>query len=205
MTHTDPKAEFGAFAVALAAYMNSETADYSVTPEEFYQRLTGSLIDDSAEEFLALIRSALDSVRAGKTTEEFIVSQGWRKGISGYVYQTVPAVIHAWFRHPNDFREGILEIIRCGGDTDTTAAILGGILGARTGKTGIPQDLLDRLIEWPRSAAWMERVGERLADCMEHGTSGQPLHLFVPGVLLRNILFLVVVLLHGFRRLLPPY
>jgi hypothetical protein len=28
---------------------------------------------------------------------------------------------------------------------------------------------------------------------------------FWPGLLPRNLLFLLVVLLHGFRRLLPPY
>lgn len=27
----------------------------------------------------------------------------------------------------------------------------------------------------------------------------------VPGLLLRNTVFLAIVLLHGFRRLLPPY
>jgi hypothetical protein len=32
-----------------------------------------------------------------------------------------------------------------------------------------------------------------------------PLFLFWPGVIPRNMLFLLIVLLHGFRRLLPPY
>jgi len=32
-----------------------------------------------------------------------------------------------------------------------------------------------------------------------------PVRYFWPGLIPRNILFLVVVLLHGFRRLAPPY
>lgn len=32
-----------------------------------------------------------------------------------------------------------------------------------------------------------------------------PVPLFWPGLLLRNLIFLVIVLAHGFRRLLPPY
>ncbi|MCP4809501.1 MAG: ADP-ribosylglycohydrolase family protein, partial [Proteobacteria bacterium] len=48
----------------------------------------------------------------------------------GYVYHTVPAVIHAWMAYPEDFRNALLDIIGCGGDTDTTGAILGAIVGA---------------------------------------------------------------------------
>ena len=40
-----------------------------------------------------------------------------------------------------DVRDAWL-IQRCGGDTDTTAAILGSILGAASGKDGIPSSFL---------------------------------------------------------------
>jgi ADP-ribosylglycohydrolase len=33
-----------------------------------------------------------------------------------------------------DYETAILDIIRCGGDTDTTAAIVGGIIAARVGR-----------------------------------------------------------------------
>ena len=46
---------------------------------------------------------------------------------SGYVCHMVPIVLQTWLRHKEDFRGGVTEIIRCGGDTDTTAAILGAI------------------------------------------------------------------------------
>lgn len=37
------------------------------------------------------------------------------------------------------------------------------------------------------------------------GASEDAVRYFWPGLLPRNLLFLVVVLLHGFRRLLPPF
>jgi len=110
-----------------------------------------------------------------------------------------------WLQHQEDFRAAVLDVVRCGGDTDTTAAILGGIVGARVGKRGIPQGWLDGLMEWPRTVAWMEALGRRLARASSQGDRQRALSLPLSGLPLRNLFFLIVVLLHGFRRLLPPY
>jgi len=96
-------------------------------------------------------------------------------------------------------------MIRLGGDTDTTAAIVGAITGARVGKAGIPQPWLDDLWEWPRTVAWMEALGERLAARCEGAASRGEMPLNPLEVLARNIAFMLIVLAHGFRRLLPPY
>lgn len=90
-------------------------------------------------------------------------------------------------------------------DTDTTAAIVGGIVGAAVGRNGIPPEWLDRLLEWPRTVAWMERLGRQLHDTIRSGVRARPLRLPVLGLLARNVLFLIVVLCHGFRRLGLPY
>lgn len=44
-----------------------------------------------------------------------------------------------------DFETGITEVIKLGGDTDTNAAIAGGLLGARFGIEGIPERWLNGL------------------------------------------------------------
>ena len=93
-------------------------------------------------------------------------------------------------------------VIECGGDTDSTGAIVGGIVGAAVGKEGIPAPWLERLCEWPRSVGWMEQLGEQLGSSLE---SAPPRRLPGFAVLLRNFFFLAVVLFHGFRRLVPPY
>jgi ADP-ribosylglycohydrolase len=203
ITHTDPKADDGAFAVALAVH----TAGSGEQPDvvKFTANLRRCLTDAASEEFLALVDRVIASVGSREATEAFAASMGWGKGVSGYIYHTVPVVLHAWLSHPCDFRAAVTSVIRCGGDTDTTAAIVGGIVGSTVGKEGIPKEWLDRLAERPRSVAWMERLGEELASARAAGVSRHPPRLaFVP-LILRNLLFIAVVLGHGFRRLLPPY
>ncbi len=199
ITHSDPKAYWGALAVALAASGNC-TAE-TIDGEEYYGRLAELLPAQEASEFLSLIRLALISCRAKQGTREFAMSIGLERGVSGYVLHTVPLVIHAWLSSPDDFRTGLQNIIACGGDADTTGAILGGILGCRVGKVGIPAEWLETLWEWPRSVAWMEHLGRQLAN--RDVVVAPKLPVF--GILLRNVVFVCVILAHGFRRLFPPY
>ena len=201
LTHTDIKAEYGALAVALAAYLSSQ--QLLISPQSYYQKLE-ILIGYEQVEFLSLIKQACDSAEFAETTQSFAAKIGLSKGISGYIYHTVPVVIQAWLKYQRDYQTAILEIVRCGGDTDTTAAILGGIVGAAVGKEGIPQVWLDNLWEYPRNLKWMESLGSRLAESQQD-TKQSPLQLPVYKVFLRNIFFLAIVIFHGFKRLFPPY
>jgi ADP-ribosylglycohydrolase len=203
LTHTDPKAEYGAYAVALAAWMARHGS--VISGSAYLQNLSISL-DGEGAELIALVSHAADSVANGQSTEAFAEALGLKKGVSGYVYHTVPVAIHAWLAHPRDYRAAVSAVVRCGGDTDTTAAIVGGILGSALGKEGIPSAWLGGLMEWPRSMSWMERLGDQLERSVAAlPTPARPLGLPALAVLLRNLLFLVIVLVHGFRRLLPPY
>jgi ADP-ribosylglycohydrolase len=121
--------------------------------------------------------------------------------VSGYIYHTVPVALHAWFRHGRDLRAALPDVVACGGDADTVAAIAGGVMGAGAGKEGIPPEWLARLWEWPRSVGWMERLGRALCEAGRR----RPLPLFWPGLVPRNLFFLVVVIVHVLRRWLPPY
>src|SRR5205823_1644411 len=72
----------------------------------------------------------------------------------------------------------------------------------------IPPGWLDGLLEWPRSVRWMRALAARLAGQFPgHGPGRHrgALPLFWPGLLPRNLLFLLLVLGHAFRRALPPY
>lgn len=200
ITHTDPKAEHGALAVALAAYLSAHDA----TPDVYLSSLT-ALLGDDGHELLVLVEKAAASASAGQSTESFAMEIGQGTGVSGYIYATVPVVLHAWFRSPRDYRAAVSAVIACGGDTDTTAAIAGAIVGAGVGLAGIPNEWTRGLMERPRSVAWMERLGERLAQVVNDGIARRPLPVCLPCVLARNVFFLIIVLLHGFRRLLPPY
>jgi len=47
--------------------------------------------------------------------------------------------------HPDDFRAGVLAAVNHGGDSDSTGAVAGNILGAKLGKTAVPSEWISGL------------------------------------------------------------
>ena len=203
VTHTDPKAYHGAIAVALAAMLGRQ--NQHVKGDQFLQ-LYSATVTDAHDELLPKLKQAVDSVRQGETVLEFAAELGCHQKVSGYVLETVPMAIHAWLSHQRDYRSAVTSIIACGGDADTTAAIVGGIVGATVGANQIPEKWRANVIEWPRTLSWIRRLGHRLATAEKEPTAQKkPPRLSVSAVLIRNVIFLLIVLVHGFKRLLPPY
>jgi ADP-ribosyl-[dinitrogen reductase] hydrolase len=203
LTHSDPKAEYGAQAIALAAWMTSRTDDNLMAGD--VERTLREYLPAEAGEFLFLIHGVIESLSRGESTAAYAASNGLVKGITGYTYHTVPAVLHCWLRHQDDFEGALIEIIRCGGDTDTTAAILGAIVGAHVGEEGIPRSWLDRILDWPCSLTYLKKLARELF-LMSQGKEDAPAsQVPFPASPVRNFFFMLLVLLHGFRRLLPPY
>ena len=202
ITHRDDRAEHGALTVAIAAHL-SATRAAPLMAEEFVQAMAARLPPDSAT--MASIRGVAASLASGEPAAAFVAGLGSKNGVSGYMLHTQPAVLHVWLRHQDDFIGGVVEMIRLGGDSDSTAAILGGILGARVGREGIPPHLLTNLRDWPRSTRMIEKVAQRLAHARLAKTRMREVRSFVFAAPLRNLFFLALVLAHGFRRLLPPY
>lgn len=203
LTHRDPKAECGALAIALAAKCSMLEQNFDIFIADL-NRLTQEH-GQAANELLNIVIKIRDSVNQEETTELFVQNLGCAKGVSGYVYHSVPAVLHAWQSYPHDFALAIKTIIRCGGDTDTMAAMLGGIIGAHVGKQGIPQPWLDNLVEWPRSVSWIETLASKAVNGVQSGNTIKAHSLSLIGLAARNAGFMLLILTHGFRRLLPPY
>jgi ADP-ribosyl-[dinitrogen reductase] hydrolase len=207
ITHTDPKAESGAKLVALAAHHGAACGPKNVRTDSFLQDARAAFpeIDDGLWQLLA---KGDDHLKRNASAAEFADAIGLQSGVTGYINHTIPVALYCWLRSPGDFRQAVEEVIALGGDTDTTAAIVGSLVGATVGFDNLPADLLGGLWEWPRSVFWMRRLAERLARQFPAEGNSQPqrpLRLFWPGLLVRNLVFLLVVLIHGFRRLLPPY
>lgn len=201
VTHTDPKAYEGALAAALAAQRGARCGG-ELSPDSFLDDLRAEL---EGEELRKLLDQVGEHLARGAAPEEFAAAIGQAKGISGYVNHTLPAVLFCWLRSPEDFRQALTDLIRLGGDSDTTGAILGGIAGAGVGSEGIPSQWIEGIGEWPRSVPWLRRLAGRLHETYATSSRPGPLPLFWPAIPLRNLLFLSVVLGHGFRRILPPY
>jgi ADP-ribosyl-[dinitrogen reductase] hydrolase len=202
ITHTDPKAFHGALAVALAAHCAARAEP--VTPAKYLAELQVLLANEGAMEFVAVAQSAARSASAGEGVGEFARAIESRDGISGYMLHTVPCVLQVWFKHPDDFARGLREIVGAGGDTDTAGAIYGGIAGARAGKEGIPREWIEGIVEWPRSIGWIERLAVALVQSRTGGSARCPGYV-VAAMPVRNLVFMLIVLAHGFRRLAPPY
>jgi len=203
LTHTDPRAEAGALAVAVAAHVAYRHGHGDDLPDVYLRTLEAYLPGGDA--LLPLIRRAVESVQSGETTESFAAAIGAGNGVSGYVLQTVPVSLHAWLCFPLDLERAVLAAVQCGGDADTTGAIVGAIVGAGVGLDGIPAEWLSALCERPRSVDWLTRLGAQLAAVQAGGPPQRPLGLPLLPLLARNLFFTAAVLAHGLRRLLPPY
>lgn len=198
LTHTDPGALTAAQAVAEVAAWSSRGHDEGTT-FSFDSLSTLS----SGLKWREIVR-ALECARAEKlSVTEFATRLGLEKGVTGYAFHTVPVALYAWWHHRGDYRATLSAVLDCGGDTDTVGAITGALAGADLGAASIPREWIDGIVEWPRSTSWLHRLAERLHAHAQAKRPASALPVFWPAILPRNLIFLVVVLTHGFARLLP--
>lgn len=59
-------------------------------------------------------------------------------GTGCFCMESVPFALATFLRHPTDFKTGVLEAVNAGGDTDSTASMVGAMIGANVGIEGIP-------------------------------------------------------------------
>jgi ADP-ribosyl-[dinitrogen reductase] hydrolase len=133
ITHTDPKAESAALAVAEAASCAASAGDRA----EFVENLHTLSADPS---WLRAVEQIRHHLSAGSTTQELACALGLERGVTGYAMHTVPVALYAWLRHPDDFAAALTSALDCGGDTDTVGAIVGGSPAPRAGRTGYRRD-----------------------------------------------------------------
>jgi len=205
LTHTDPRAEQGALAVALAASYGARQLPSDIDAKRFLLWLRECV---EGQELLRALTKIEEHLERESLPTVFADDLDLGKGVSGYINHTVPAALFCWLRSPNDFRRAVEDVVSLGGDTDTTGAIVGALAGATVGASRIPEEWISGLVDWPRSVHWMRRLASELAKQFPEESAGEshgPVGLFWPGILPRNLVFLVIVLLHGFRRMLPPY
>jgi len=195
LTHTDPKAETAALAVAL-------TASWSVNgfrPEEHLheiQELWISAGPDDAD-WIGLAQRIRQAYDSHLTIVEFAQELGLKKGVTGYAYHTVPVALYAWLRHYGDYRAGLEAVLNCGGDTDTVGAITGALLAINS---TIPNEWATGLCDYPISLTYLER----LAHALESHSDEKKVPTFSWVTLpFRNLIFLTVVVAHVCRRLIP--
>ncbi len=203
LTHRDDRARVAALAVARIAAWSLREEPMRRPPLDRFVELLGSG-GEADEQWRSLVQCLRRAAESDLSVAELALQLGLERGVTGYSYHTVPIATYAWFRHFGDFRASLISVFECGGDTDTVGAIVGALAGSVVGEAGIPAEWIDGIADWPRGPHLLRELGDRLAAA-SRGEVREPVRYFWPGVIPRNILFLLVVLAHGFRRLAPPY
>ena len=195
LTHTDPKAETAALAVAL-------TASWSVNgfrPEEYLHEIQELWISAGPNDadWIGLVERTRQAYDGQVTVVEFAQGIGLKKGVTGYAYHTVPVALYAWLRHYGDYRAGLEAVLNCGGDTDTVGAITGALLAINS---TIPNEWIKGFCDYPISRTYLERLAHALESHSDEKKAPTFSWVALP---FRNLVFLIVVLAHVCRRVTP--
>ncbi|UGQ13099.1 ADP-ribosylglycohydrolase family protein [Yinghuangia sp. ASG 101] len=131
VTHRHPEGVAGAVAVAVAAALAWQGR--SEDPEAYVSAVAAATPPGLVRERLGAAVRLIDRgdpARVGR-------SLGSGRRVSAP--DTVPFTIWVAARYRDDFEAAIWATASAGGDVDTTCAIVGGILGARVGRPGLPE------------------------------------------------------------------
>lgn len=197
ITHTDTRAEIAAHAIAeIAAGLTCADKPVNFDPLPVLRQIAPDPLWQELVDQIAAAKAANLSV------QDFAITLGLSRGITGYAWHTAPVAIYAWWKHRGDFRAALESVLNCGGDTDTVGAIVGALAGAELGHASIPNDWIAGICEWPRSTAWLHEVGVALSQNAHNDAPSRPPAFFWPGIVARNVFFLGAVLTHGVLRLI---
>ena len=114
-----------------------------------------------------LLKQKLEQLRpflaAGRSPSAVARHFGWDTGISGFIVPTTVMACYCFLRYPTNFDRAVQSSIGLGGDTDSVAAIVGGLVGAHVGYEKLPTRLVEQLNVPPHNAAWIAEMAERLS------------------------------------------
>lgn len=131
LTHYDPRCVGSCVIVSELIH----SLVYKATPLSLQEMIDmGRRYDERIETYINLAQS--EHIGALELKEE---------GAMGYTLKTLAAGLWAYW-HANSFQDGLLAVVRAGGDADTNAAVACAILGAKFGFDSIPSEYVEGLI-----------------------------------------------------------
>jgi len=196
LTHTDPLAVDGCLVLSRLTQVAGTTRARPIDQLDSLQQAIAVSKEAAMRDKLSELRPFLEQSRSPSTVARHF---RWESGISGFIVPTTVMAAYCFLRYPSNFDRAVLSAIRLGGDTDSVAAIVGGLVGAHIGYDNLPSDLVARIKVAPHDAAWIAEMAERLSH-WPHGVDD--LH-FAPALpsnplmqVFRNVLMLMLVLVH---------
>jgi ADP-ribosyl-[dinitrogen reductase] hydrolase len=134
ITHNSMEPKLGSIAVALgAAFLANGTHSQIGMLEEVKDILSESVVKEKLE-------LAYSHLKEGTTPILALADIG----VSGYVPETVGAAFYC-FGATDNFKDAVVMAVKAGGDTDTTAAVVGALAGTYYGLEGIPSEYKDQV------------------------------------------------------------
>lgn len=129
ITHNSLEPKMGSIAVALAtAFLANGTHSQIGVLEEVKEILSESVVKEKLELAYSHLKDGTSPILALADI-----------GVSGYVPETVGAAFYC-FGATDNFKDAVVMAVKAGGDTDTTAAIVGALAGTFYSLDGIPEE-----------------------------------------------------------------
>lgn len=136
ITHASDEAIAGSIAIGIAAALASKQNTNNLLTDNFIDAITTRLPDSKVKQKIFSLLALTSSDISPTQVLGFL-------GTKADVRETVPASLYLFMKFDN-YQQAVLAAINAGGDTDTTAAIVGSLFGAR-GMKDIPQDWIDKV------------------------------------------------------------
>ena len=160
LTHTHPLAVDGCQVLAALA-------DFGATcnPQKFDPQVALAVAIDASSmaDIKHKLRELQSFLEQGRSPRAVARHFGWDQQVSGFIVPTTVMASYCWLRYPSDFRRAVESAVLLGGDTDSVAAIVGGLVGAHIGARRLPAELVKGLTRISHGPAWIEKLAERLS------------------------------------------
>jgi ADP-ribosylglycohydrolase len=134
VTHAHPEGLTGAAATAVAAWLASRSRGRPIPPLPELCSAVRAPLDPS----LKVTRGIEAAERLDPSVRLADAVSQLGNGSMVSCQDTVPLALWIAFQYLDDFRAAVSRAVAAGGDTDTLAAIVGGIVASRVGIESIP-------------------------------------------------------------------
>lgn len=152
-THAHPEAVAGAVAVAVAAALAAAGAGQQAAPRAEFLREVASHVPESDVRSGLLVAANF----SGRTSVRHAASV-LGSGTLISAPDTVPFALWSAAGQLDDLPEALWQTVAGWGDRDTTCAIAGGVVAARTGTGGIPSAWREACEAIPDWSGWAKQV-----------------------------------------------
>lgn len=160
LTHPDQRASSAAFAVAwiISSNLHKPISSYKILEKLIKELQTNEDIWD--EEHTDTFSSRLARLRDDTLLYGPIELLRQEIGTDCLALESVCFAIALFLRTPDDFRKGVLTAVNSGGDADSTASMVGAMIGSNVGLDGIPKEWVEFSPNFKEAA----ELGGRFAD-----------------------------------------